>query len=65
MTTASTTPTLEPADPRNAPAPIAIKTSLPELVEALKRVGPLQGMEQCEYEWLATHGTERLVHETT
>jgi signal transduction histidine kinase len=31
---------------------------VPELVEALKKVTPLQDLEQSEYEWLATHGTE-------
>jgi signal transduction histidine kinase len=36
-------------------------TPLPEIVAALKRVGPLQGMEEYEYEWLATHGTERFI----
>jgi signal transduction histidine kinase len=34
-------------------------TPLPEIVAALKRVGQLQGLEEREYEWLATHGTER------
>jgi signal transduction histidine kinase len=31
---------------------------VPELVEALKKVTPLQDLEQADYEWLATHGTE-------
>jgi signal transduction histidine kinase len=60
MTTASTTPTLDPADPRHAVVPTALRTPIPELMEALRRVAPLQGMEDCEYEWLATHGEERL-----
>ncbi|MBB6142187.1 signal transduction histidine kinase [Silvibacterium bohemicum] len=60
MTTASTTPALEPADPRSAFVP-ASPTPLCELIEALKRVGPLQGMEDSEYEWLAKHGEERLI----
>src|SRR6266568_2568511 len=34
-------------------------TPIPEIVSALERVGPLQGLERKEYEWLATHGTER------
>jgi signal transduction histidine kinase len=36
-------------------------TPLPEIIAALKRVAPLQGMEEYEYEWLATHGTERFI----
>ncbi|HEX4006629.1 MAG TPA: ATP-binding protein [Acidobacteriaceae bacterium] len=60
MTTASTTPTLDPADPRAAFVPTS-RTPIPELIEALKRVGPLQGMDDCEYEWLARHGEERLI----
>ncbi len=51
MTTASTTPTLDTA--------VANPTPVPEIVEALKRVPPLHGMEDSELEWLATHGTER------
>ena len=31
---------------------------VPELVEALKKIGPLHDLEEAEYEWLATHGTE-------
>jgi signal transduction histidine kinase len=53
MTTASPIPTLEPACP--TPTPV------PEIIEALKRVPPLHGMEQSELEWLATHGVERKV----
>ena len=34
-------------------------TPIPEIIAALKRVAPLQGMEEREYEWLATHGMER------
>jgi signal transduction histidine kinase len=33
-------------------------TPIPELIEALKRVAPLHGMEHNELEWLATHGME-------
>lgn len=36
-------------------------TPLPEIIAALKRVAPLQGMEEYEYEWLATHAEERFV----
>ena len=55
MTTASTIPTLDSADRYTAPG----HTPIPELIEALKRVAPLHGMEYSELEWLATHGTER------
>ena len=34
-------------------------TPLPETVAALKRVGQLHGLTEQEYEWLATHGSER------
>ncbi len=43
------------------PAELPIKhspTPLPELVAALKRVAPLHGMEEFEYEWLAKNGVE-------
>ncbi|HZD49280.1 MAG TPA: ATP-binding protein [Silvibacterium sp.] len=53
MTTS--TPTLDPADRHAAPGP----TPISEIIDALKRVGPLHGMEQSGLEWLATHGTER------
>jgi signal transduction histidine kinase len=61
MTTASSTPTLEPADSRKNSEFTGPRTALPELIEALKRVGPLHGMEEPEYEWLAEHGIERHV----
>ncbi|MGB0124838.1 MAG: cyclic nucleotide-binding domain-containing protein, partial [Silvibacterium sp.] len=51
MTTASSTPILDTA--------AANRTPTPEIIEALKRVPPLHGMEESELEWLATHGTER------
>lgn len=53
MATASPTPTLEPA--------VANPTPVPEIIEALKRVPPLHGLEDREFEWLATHATERKV----
>jgi signal transduction histidine kinase len=31
---------------------------VPELVEALKKIGPLHDLEGTDYEWLAVHGTE-------
>jgi signal transduction histidine kinase len=33
-------------------------TPVPEIIAALKKVAPLQGLSDCEYEWLAVHGTE-------
>jgi signal transduction histidine kinase len=60
MTSASTAPTVAPADPLAAFVP-ASPTPVPELIEALKRVAPLNGMEECEYEWLAEHGEECLI----
>jgi signal transduction histidine kinase len=53
MTTASSTSTLDPADAN--PTPVS------EIIEALKRVAPLHGMEDGELCWLATHGIERKV----
>jgi signal transduction histidine kinase len=57
MSTTSSTPTLDSADRNHTPG----RTPLPEIVDALKRVPPLQGMEECEFEWLATHGIERFI----
>jgi signal transduction histidine kinase len=37
---------------------VPIKTPLPEIVEALKRVPALQGLSDSELEWLATHAEE-------
>jgi len=55
MTTAGTVPTLESVDRHQT----TVRTPTPEIIEALKRVPPLHGMEQGELEWLATHGIER------
>jgi signal transduction histidine kinase len=55
MTTASSVPTLDSAE-RHHPS---VRTPIPEIIEALKRVAPLHGMEYSELEWLATHGIER------
>lgn len=35
------------------------RTPLPELVGALRKVAQLNGLSDKEYEWLATHGSER------
>ena len=37
----------------------AVPTPVPEIVEALKRVGSLQGLTDPEFNWFATHCTER------
>lgn len=37
----------------------AVPTPLAEIVEALRRVVPLQGLTDQEYEWFGTHCTER------
>jgi signal transduction histidine kinase len=56
MTTQATVPGISTAPaPYRAPHDPA---RVPELVEALKKVTPLQDLQQSEYEWLATHGTE-------
>lgn len=55
MTTVTSTPALDSADRQTAPR----RTPIPEIVDALKRVAPLHGMEPGELEWLATHGRER------
>ena len=31
---------------------------VPELIEALKKIAPLHDLQESDYEWLATHGTE-------
>ncbi|MDT7810140.1 MAG: hypothetical protein QOJ42_56, partial [Acidobacteriaceae bacterium] len=31
---------------------------VPELIEALKKIGPLHDLGEADYDWLATHGTE-------
>ncbi len=44
---------------RPSATPVAV------IVEALKKLASLQGLEDCEYEWLATHGTERQMESGT
>src|SRR5271156_5942517 len=56
MTTQATTPAL-PAVPPPYRAPHD-PARVPEIVAALKKVSPLHGLEQAEYEWLANHATE-------
>ena len=56
MTTQATTPALPTVPPPyRAPHDPA---RVPEIVAALKKVGQLNGLEQAEYEWLATHAIE-------
>ena len=55
MTTATTISAMDATDRSTTHA----VTPIPEIVEALKKVGPLHGMENSELEWLAMHGTER------
>jgi signal transduction histidine kinase len=56
MTTQATTPALPTVPPPyRAPHDPA---RVPEIVAALKKVSPLHGLEQSEYEWLAAKGTE-------
>jgi len=56
MSTQATTPALPTVPPPyRAPHDPA---RVPEIVAALKKVTPLHGLEQAEYEWLANHGTE-------
>src|SRR5580658_6778827 len=56
MTTQATIPSFTTAPPPyRAPHDPA---RVPEIVEALKKVGPLHDLQESEYEWLATHGTE-------
>ena len=56
MTTQATIPGLTTVPPPyRAPHDPA---RVPEVVQALKKVAPLHGLEEAEYEWLAIRGTE-------
>ncbi len=59
----STSPVLnEPASPpvaENA-APPPVPTPLAEIVAALRTISVLDGLQDHEYEWLASHGRERI-----
>jgi signal transduction histidine kinase len=55
MTTQATTPALSITPLYRAPHDPA---RVPEIVIALKKVAQLNGLEESEYEWLATRGTE-------
>ncbi len=56
MSTQATTPAL-PTVPPPYRAPFD-PARVPEIVAALKKVGQLHDLEEAEYEWLASHGTE-------
>jgi signal transduction histidine kinase len=45
-----------PASPVQIETP---KTPVPEIIAALKHIASLQGIDDAEYEWLATNGVER------
>lgn len=49
---------MPPAAPRPLTAPPEEPTPLPEIIEALRKIGPLQGLSDEEYGWLATNGSE-------
>ncbi len=49
---------------RMAGAP-AEATPLPEIMAALRTIGPLDGLSEDEYTWLATHGKERVAEDGT
>ncbi len=53
MEAAQTLPVLT-AGPPEQPTPV------PQIVAALRKVAPLNGLTDAEYEWLATHGAERV-----
>ena len=56
MTTQATIPSFTTAPPPyRAPHDPA---RIPDIVEGLKKVGPLHDLQESDYEWLATHGTE-------
>jgi signal transduction histidine kinase len=52
--------------PSAPPLSMAVETPtpIPEIVEALRTITPLDGLSDSEYEWLARHGTERKAEAT-
>ena len=56
----STPPLTATSDAYLAPAAPAEPTPFAEIVEALRTIGPLQGLNEEEYAWLAQHGAERV-----
>ena len=60
MATSTPSPPTGTPDAYLAPSPPSAPTPLAEIVEALRTIGPLQGLSDEEYAWLARHGTERI-----
>ena len=56
----TTTPPMVNSDAYLAPSAPAEPTPLAEIVEALRTIGPLHGLSDEEYAWLARHGVERI-----
>ncbi len=50
--------TMAAPPPRVYIAPPEVPTPLPQIIEALRTITPLQGLSDAEYAWIATHGTE-------
>lgn len=50
--------TMATPPPRVFIAPPEQPTPLPQIIEALRTITPLQGLSDAEYEWIATRGTE-------
>ena len=48
------------SDPYIVPTTPASPTPLPEIVDALRTITPLDGLSDDEYTWLANHGLERV-----
>ncbi len=55
-------PITESSSPIASPiaGPPPLPTPVPDIVAALRRVALLDGLADAEYEWLATHGSERI-----
>ena len=70
MATLSSNPPTHDAEEQDRPTSLAEPylvstapaepTPLPEIVEALHTITPLEGLTDAEYTWLATHGKERV-----
>jgi signal transduction histidine kinase len=66
MATLNSYESLLPAQPPNQTeqpvmaGPPAEPTPLPEIIAALRTVAPLDGLNEEEYTWIATHGNERV-----
>jgi signal transduction histidine kinase len=55
----STVASHAPVEPYPIPSAPPVPTPIPEIVVALRTIGPLEGLSDSEYEWIASHGTER------